>query len=156
MIMITPRALNEHDRLRMSRGVAAALFLTLLAGNASSTGAAPRYPRNALVLFVAPWCAPCYGELARLDDIAAAARPRQVRVLLVEEGARASAMVRTVEASRRWALPAREMRRVRADVWLRTGGLPYSVATDDEGRICAEQKGGLDPARTRQLVERCR
>lgn len=140
----------------MSRGLAAVLLLITLGGSGSAAEPGPLYPENALVLFVAPWCTPCYGELARLDDIAAAARPRQVRVLLVEDGVRGRAMIRNLEPSHRWEPPASEMRRIRANMWRRTAGLPYSVATDERGRICAEQKGGLDPARTRQLVERCR
>jgi thiol-disulfide isomerase/thioredoxin len=156
MIMISPRAANEHDRRRKSRRLATAFLLGALASGAEAAEPILLYPKNTLLLLVAPWCAPCYGELARLDDIAAAARPLQVRVLLVDDGIRARAMVRGVPSSHRWEPAADEMRRVRADLWTRTRGLPYTVVTDRHGKICAEQKGGLDPARTRALVERCR
>jgi thiol-disulfide isomerase/thioredoxin len=156
MIMISPRAANEHDRWRKSRRLATALLLGALTSGAAAAEPMLLYPKNTVLLLVAPWCAPCYGELARLDDIAAAARPLQVRVLLVEDGARARAMVRGVAPSRRWEPAADQMRRVRADLWTRTRGLPYTAVTNRNGEICAEQKGGLDPARTHALVERCR
>ena len=141
---------------RMSRGAAAALCLLALASSAAAADAAPAYPQRTLLLIVASWCAPCYGELARLSDIASAARPFQVRVLLVDDGARSRAMVRGIDPARRWEPASDEMRRVRADIWRRTSGLPYSLVTDGKGHICAEQSGGLDTPRTLALVKRCR
>ena len=141
---------------RMSRGAALALCVMALTNSAAAADPAPHYPERTLLLLVASWCAPCYAELARLDDIASAARPFHVRVLLVDDGPRSRAMVRGINAARRWEPQTDEMRRVRADVWQRTSGLPFSVVTDSKGRICAEQSGGLDTARTLALVKRCR
>jgi thiol-disulfide isomerase/thioredoxin len=141
---------------RMSRGAALALCLVASTSSAAAAEPAPRYPERTVLLLVASWCAPCYAELARLDEIASAARPLQVRVLLVDDGARSRAMVRGIDAARRWEPQGDEMRRVRADIWQRTAGLPFSVATDGTGRICAEQNGGLDTKRTLALVKRCR
>jgi thiol-disulfide isomerase/thioredoxin len=130
--------------------------LVALTSGAAAADQAPRYPERTVLLLVASWCAPCYAELRRLDDIATAARPLQVRVLLVDDGARSRAMVRGIDAARRWEPAADELRRVRSDIWQRTAGLPFSVVTDGKGRICAEQSGGLDAARTLALVKRCR
>ena len=141
---------------RMSRGAALALFFIALTNSAAAAAPAPQYPERTLLLLVASWCAPCYAELARLDEIARAARPFQVRVLLVDDGARSRAMVRGIDAARRWEPPGDEMRRVRSDIWQRTAGLPFSVVTDSKGRVCAEQNGGLDSGRTLALVKRCR
>jgi thiol-disulfide isomerase/thioredoxin len=141
---------------RMSRGVALAICLIALINGAAAAEPAPRYPERTVLLLVASWCAPCYAELARLDDIAAAARPLQVRVLLVDDGARSRAMVRGINAARRWEPKGGELSRIRADIWRRTAGLPFSVVTDSEGRICGEQSGGLDARRTLALVKRCR
>lgn len=126
-------------------------FLTL-------TGAAdpPRYPPDSVVLVVAPWCAPCHAELARLDGIAAAAAPRAVRVFLAEQGPRAEAMVRGVVPDRRWRPPGDAWRHARADLMARTPGLPFSIVTDGAGAICAQTGAGLDALRVRALIARCR
>lgn len=109
-----------------------------------------------MLLLVAPWCAPCHAELARLDAIAAAARPLAVRVFAVEDNVRARAMLRGVPEARRWSPPEGEARRARADALARAPGLPFSLATDSAGRVCAGQGGGLDAARTAALVATCR
>lgn len=113
------------------------------------------YPPDTVLLLIAPWCAPCYGELARLDEIGAAAKPRAVRVMLIEDGPRARAMVRSVPAERLWTLSPQRMRQARSDLLERAAGLPYAVVTDADGAICAGQGGGLDRERTRALVVRC-
>ena len=114
-----------------------------------------RYPPRTVILLVAPWCAPCYGELAQLDEIAVAAKPHDLRVLLVDDGPRARAMMSRVSASDRWEPIGEEGRKLRAQLMGLTQGLPFSVITDGEGRICAHQKGGLNPGRVRAMVERC-
>lgn len=123
-----------------------------------TTGAAEpvAYPADTVLLLVAPWCAPCHAELARLDTIAAAARPLAVRVLAVEDNPRARAMLARVPERQRWSPPEAEARRTRADALGRAGGLPFSLATDGAGRVCAGQGGGLDAARTAALVAKCR
>jgi len=100
---------------------------------------------------VAPWCAPCWGEIARIDALAAGAAPLRVRVVAMEDGRRAAAMVADLPPERRWTAPPA----ARAALWARTPGLPHSVATDAAGRVCAERGGGLDPARARALAVAC-
>lgn len=114
-----------------------------------------KYPSNAVLMLVAPWCAPCYGELARIEEIAAAAKPKSVRVLMIDDGPAARAMVRGIDPSRIWGLSTQRMRPVRQALLARTPGLPYSVATDGDGLVCATYGGGLNAVTTRALVERC-
>lgn len=134
-------------------------MLLCAAAAAPALPAAPapdvRYPPDSVLLLVAPWCAPCHAELARLDAIAVGARPRAVRVFMVDEGPRAAAMWRGVPAGYRWTPPAGEERRYRADALARTAGLPFSLATDAHGRVCAARGGGMDAARVKVLVTGC-
>lgn len=115
-----------------------------------------RYPPDTLLLLVAPWCAPCHGELARLDAIVAAARPLTVQVVAIEDNPRARAMVGGVAPRRRWTPPEDDARRYRADLMARAAGLPFSVATDAAGHVCAGVGGGLNDARIAALLARCR
>ena len=121
--------------------------------HASSPGSP--FPADTVLLLVAPWCAPCYGELARIETLAVAARPRSLRVMLMDEGPRARAMVRRVPAALQWEPDLATMREARGVVAERSAGLPYSIATDGAGRICADQHGGLDVERMRGLAARC-
>lgn len=112
-------------------------------------------PSNSVLLLVAPWCAPCWSELGRIDALASAAAPLTVRVLAMEDGARARAMTADLPPGRQW-LPAPDARaRVRAGLWAMTPGLPFSVATDRAGKICADHGGGLTDAQARILAKRC-
>lgn len=129
--------------------------LVLVLGAAAPAADAPRYPPDSVLLLVAPWCAPCHAELARLDAIAAAAWPRAVRVFMVEDGARAAAMWRRVPEAYRWTPPAGEERRYRVDALGRTAGLPFSIATNSRGQVCAGRGGGMDAARVAALVKAC-
>ncbi|KQN89813.1 hypothetical protein ASE95_16700 [Sphingomonas sp. Leaf231] len=126
-----------------------------IAAPARAADPAPHYPPDTVLLLVAPWCAPCHAELARLDAIAAAARPHAVRVFMVADGAGARAMWQRVPEAYRWTPPDGEARRYRADAMGRTPGLPFSIATDARGRVCATHGGGLDAPRAARLVAAC-
>ena len=140
--------------MRSVRG-AAALASAVMLGAAESLPPGVTLPPNTLLLLVAPWCAPCWSELARLNELAAAAAPMNVRVLAMEDGPRTRAMIADLPAERRWAPAVNNREAVRAALWARTPGLPFSVATDRRGRICAERGGGLDLPRARALVRSC-
>jgi len=129
--------------------------MAVMSGAAQPPSTAATLPPDTLLLLVAPWCAPCWGELARLDGLVAAAAPLEVRVLSMEDGSRARAMVASLPEMRRWTPAISEREAVRAALWARTPGLPFSVATDRRGKICAEQGGGLDGPRVRALVQTC-
>lgn len=121
-------------------------------------GAAPavHYPERTVLLLVASWCAPCRVELAHIDEIARAAAPYDVRVLLVDDSKAGRRMVAALSPARRWLPDPAVAAPARAALLSRTPGLPYSVAIGPKGAICADRRGGLDPARTRALVARCR
>jgi hypothetical protein len=140
--------------MRCARG-GGALATAAMLGAAEQPPPPLKLPPNTLLLLVAPWCAPCWSELARLEELAAAAAPMDARVLSMEDGPRARAMIAELPARRRWAPAANERDAVRATLWARTPGLPFSVATDGRGRICAERGGGLDLAGARALVRSC-
>lgn len=112
-------------------------------------------PPGTLLLLVAPWCAPCWGELAHIDALAKAAAPLKLRVLAMEDGARARAMTADLPPERRWTPVPTDRADVRAALWSRTPGLPFSIATDAKGRICAQHGGGLTEARALLLAKQC-
>ena len=124
-----------------------------LAGSAAE--APTSFPANAVLLFVADWCAPCHGEVARLDEIAGAARPRRVLVIGMDAGASRGRLAASVPDPHRWRPDPEALRRLRAAVSAASAGLPYSVATDARGRACADSWLSLTAARTRALVAAC-
>ena len=108
------------------------------------------YPPQTLLLLVASWCAPCRVELSRLDAIAEAAGPWQVRVVPVDATRATSAMLRTVDPGRVWR-SARGIEALSRD----TGGLPFSMMTDAAGQPCARHSRMLDAAAVREMRGRC-
>jgi thiol-disulfide isomerase/thioredoxin len=113
------------------------------------------YPKNSVLLLVASWCAPCHAELAVLDDIARAAGPFEVRVMLVDDSRNSHRMVARVPPHRRWIPEPAVMTAARKDLLARTPGLPFAVAIGPDGRPCAAHRGGLNAARAKALVNRC-
>lgn len=107
-------------------------------------------PPNTLLLLVAARCAPCRGELARLDAIAEAAGPVAVRVVPLDGNPATRRMLANVPAWRIDATP-----RVVERVASRTGGLPFSLMTDAAGRPCAEHARPLDAAGVRAMRRSC-
>jgi thiol-disulfide isomerase/thioredoxin len=137
----------------MGRGVIT--VLTCFGAPAFAAEQPVRYPAGSVLLLVAPWCAPCHAEISRLDAIAQAAKPRAVRVFMVEDGPRAQAMWRGVPAVYRWTPPANEERRYRSDAMSRAAGLPFGFVTDASGRVCAAKGGGMDAERVGLLIADC-
>ena len=142
---------------RAMRAVSLAVAAWLLSFNAAALEPRPvsPYPRDAIILFVAAWCAPCRGEISRIDSLMQEAAPRRLMVFPVDEGGRSAAMLRDVPARAVWRLPADEAARVRQDLFRRTAGLPYSLATDAQGRPCAATSRGLDAASLRLMKREC-
>lgn len=124
--------------------------IVLLAAALLPAAAAPVYPPRTLVLFVASWCAPCRAELRQFDAIAAAAAPLEVRVAPLDWTRGTAAMLRTVPAAHVW-----RSARVAEAFAQHSGGLPFSLMTDAEGRICATHDRALDPAAVRAMRRRC-
>ncbi|VVS98727.1 conserved exported hypothetical protein [Sphingomonas sp. EC-HK361] len=115
-----------------------------------------RYPPATIVMFVAGWCAPCHGEIARLDDITAAARPFAVGVTVLDESAAGRAMMRAVPRDQLLMFPPEKRRQIEARLFRDSAGLPYSIAIDESGRVCADRRDGLDAAKARAMVAACR
>ncbi len=114
----------------------------------------PRLPPRSVIVLVASWCAPCRGELARLDAIVPAVGGRALRVLAIDDSAATARMLRVIDPARVWHPDAR-VDHVRALLLARTAGLPFSVVTDTRGVVCAQENGGLDAHRAAALVQRC-
>ena len=128
----------------------------LVASGPAAASDALRYPPDALLLFVASWCAPCHAELGRLPEINAAARPLRVLVVPYDEERGTAAMLRGVPPEQVWR-PAPALRaQVREDLFGETAGLPFSLATDRTGRPCGSSRLGLDAERARALAAGCR
>jgi thiol-disulfide isomerase/thioredoxin len=145
--------------LMLLRSILLALLLLTTASTAASADTPvgePRYPPRAVIMPVASWCAPCRGELARLDEIAAAAGGRAIRILAIDDSAATVRMLRLVDPALVWRPDVAERVRLRAALLARTAGLPYAVATDVRGAVCAEENGALDAARTAALTHRCK
>ena len=126
-------------------------WLRALAALSLTAWAPPAGPPRTIILFVADWCAPCHAEVERLPEIVAAARPWRV---LVAQGDAApdDRLLARVPADRRWTPPDGAARRAFLSA---TAGLPYAVALDAAGRICADTRRGLDGARAALLVTAC-
>lgn len=113
-------------------------------------------PPRTILLFVAEWCAPCHAEVARLDEIAAAARPFRVLVVSLDEDRAAARMLREVDPDRRWRPGRAALAGARERLLANVPGLPYSVAVDADGRVCGDSRRGMDAGRTRALMRACR
>lgn len=136
------------------------IFLLLLAAlcmHGSGTAAEEdRYPPETLLLFVASWCAPCHAELAQLPAIARGAQPYRVLVLPFDDKRASLAMLSQVPAAQRWIPGNADRRRMAAELFGDTSGLPFSVAIGADGRPCGTIRLGLDAARAEALVAGCR
>ena len=73
---------------------------------------------------------------------------------MVVEAARHHGLRRVPDAYR-WTPPEGEVRRYRADALARAAGLPFAIATDARGRVCATRAGGMDATRVVALVGAC-
>ncbi len=135
-------------------------LLPLALASLGALAAAPapadgKYPSRTLVMFVADWCAPCHGEVARLGEITVAARGWRVVVADGDVPTRPGRLVRGVAAERRWIPDAATIARMRRELLADVPGLPYAVAFDAAGRPCADNRRPLDAARTRTMLASC-
>ncbi len=139
------------------RSLCAALGISLFSAAALAQGTEPpRAPPETVLLFVAAWCAPCHGELARLAEIARAAQPYRALVVPFDDSRATRAMLAAVPLAQRWQPERAAQRRLAAEVERRSAGLPFSLAIDREARICAAQSEALDGARAAAMVGTCR
>lgn len=117
---------------------------------------APAGPPESILLFVASWCAPCHGELARLTEIARGAQPYRVLVVPFDDSRATRAMLERVPPAQRWQPDRGTQRRLAAEVAQRSAGLPFSLALDRDAHICAARAEALDAASAAAMVALCR
>lgn len=113
---------------------------------------APRWPADAVLLFVAGWCAPCHAELREVEALAAAAEPRRLLVVPADQTRSTATMMKPLSAARVWRDPA-----VLRALWSGAlgAGLPLTLVTDGEGRVCGEHRRVLRPGDVAALAARC-
>ena len=133
-----------------------ALASIALALTPAAAGAPMRYPPATIVMFVAGWCAPCHAEIARLDEIADAARPFAVAVAVLDDSPAGRAMVRGIAPDRLFRFPPAMRARIEARLYRDSAGLPYSLAIAEDGHACADRHDGLTAARVRTMIATCR
>ena len=126
--------------------------MPLLLGAAPS----PAGPAESILLFVASWCAPCHGELARLDAIGRGAQPYRVLVVPFDDSRATRGMLERVPLAQRWQPDRGTQRRLAAEVAHRSAGLPFSLALDRDAQICAAHAQALDTASAAAMVAACR
>ncbi|UZK70393.1 hypothetical protein OKW76_04925 [Sphingomonas sp. S1-29] len=129
--------------------------MAVLALAAAPAAAQETTPPDTLLLFVASWCAPCHRELRELDAIAAAARPARTLVVAYDDTRATRAMLRNIDANRRWPIDTPARRELRRSLMQRAVGLPYAVLTDHRGEPCATSNQGLTAERARRLQRSC-
>jgi hypothetical protein len=117
---------------------------------------APIGPPESILLFVASWCAPCHGELARLDAIGRGAQSYRVLVVPFDDSRATRAMLERVPPAQRWQPDRGTQRRLAAEVAHRSAGLPFSLALDRDAQICAAHAEALDAASAAAMVAGCR
>lgn len=114
------------------------------------TAKAPAWPRDALILFGADWCAPCLVEMRQIDALVAAAAPRRLFVAWLDQPRR---LPRTATVPR---IPPHQAAELFAAIPGGGGrGLPTSVMTDATGTPCALRTAPLAPQDIAMLIRRC-
>ncbi|MGN8000944.1 TlpA family protein disulfide reductase [Sphingomonas sp. 22176] len=117
---------------------------------------APMGPPESILLFVASWCAPCHGELARLEAIGRGAQPYRILVVAFDDSRATRAMLERVPLAQRWQPDRAIQRRLAAEVARRSAGLPFSLALNSEAQICAGHPEALDATSAAAMVAACR
>lgn len=118
-----------------------------------ATAIAP--PRDAILMFVAAWCAPCHGEIRDLESLSRTAAPRRVLIVPIDTTPSSRAMMARVPPAQRLDLPpglaTDLMRRLSGGA----AGLPTTVATDRTGAVCAVHRKPLTVDDLPALAARC-
>jgi thiol-disulfide isomerase/thioredoxin len=116
---------------------------------------APEPPANAILLFVASWCAPCHAEVRALPDLARAAAPLRVLVVPIDRHRGTRRMIAAVPEQQLLRLEPSAAAALMRSVAGAAPGLPTSVALDGRGRRCGVVRRPLTPQDAALLAERC-
>ncbi|RHW16684.1 hypothetical protein D1610_14940 [Sphingomonas gilva] len=112
-------------------------------------------PKNAILLFVASWCAPCHGELRMLGSIGRQAAPMRVIVVPIDARRGTEAMIARVPENQLLRLEPRAATAMMRRLSGGAPGLPTAVAIDRAGRVCGVERRSLVPERARALRLGC-
>ncbi|HWA91031.1 MAG TPA: hypothetical protein VG889_13415 [Rhizomicrobium sp.] len=114
-------------------------------------------PPPVLEVYYSPTCAPCRLELPVLADFAKADGSR-VRIVILDQEARARGELRAVSPALEKAAVMRHGEKPRA-VLLAAGDtdgiLPFARSLIPKDKVCGRWRGGLTPAKARELVQAC-
>jgi thiol-disulfide isomerase/thioredoxin len=130
-------------------------WLIVLAGLTGAAAAEAPPPRNAILLFVASWCAPCHGEVRALPAIARAASPMRVIVVPIDARRGTERLMADVPPGQQWRLSPAAATATMRRLAKGAPGLPTSVAIDAEGEVCAVARRPLSPATALAIRRRC-
>lgn len=115
----------------------------------------PPVPPDAILMFVASWCAPCHEEVRTLPALTRAASPARVLVVPIDARRATARLTARVPQDQLWKL---EPEQASALMRLTSGsavGLPTSVATDRAGKVCGLIRRALNPGDVRLLRAGC-
>jgi thiol-disulfide isomerase/thioredoxin len=136
--------------------ILAAIMLVCCARASAAQPDEVQPPRNAIILFVAAWCAPCHGEMRALPEIAASAAPMRVFVVTTDDTRGTARMMVRVPDDRRWRLSPGDAGAVMRRLAGTAPGLPISVAIDATGKVCAVVRKPLSADLAAGVRTRCR
>lgn len=133
-----------------------ALAIRSLANGATTTLAAAAAQSPAVVLFWRTDCALCMAELAHIRKLEAAAAPARFITIALEPAVRAAATSQRLElnAAQSFAAEGDPAETLAA---ASQGGqrLPYALALDAQGRVCARHTGLLGVNRIIDWIKTC-
>jgi len=114
-------------------------------------------PPPVLEVYYSPTCAPCRLELPVLADFVKADGSR-VRIVILDQDARARAELRAVSPALEKAAVTQHGEKPRA-LLLAAGNadgiLPFARSLVPGGKVCGRWRGGLTPAKARELIRAC-
>ena len=114
-------------------------------------------PPPVLEVYYSPTCAPCRLELPVLADLVKTDGNR-VRIVILDQEVRARAELRAVSPALEKAAVARHGLKPRA-VLVAAGNtdsiLPFARSLAPGGKVCGRWRGGLTPAKARDLIQAC-
>lgn len=114
-----------------------------------------QWPRNALVMFVAEWCAPCIDEMRRVNELERAAAPRRLVVVSLDQQPQLLVIRRQLERQDDRISAAAGWKLLGALADGDAAGLPVSVMVNEHGRICATHAAAVTAADVAAMLTSC-